>query len=144
MVAISAEHHHLNASKKNVEIQLLCNNASVVGNFGLLAHMVSNLIDNAIKYNRNGGRVVVSSGFDHAGCPYLSVEDTGIGMEKHHLERLYERFYRIDDSRSRDTGGTGLGLTIVKKIVDLHHAEIKVESTPGEGTTFTVTFAALE
>lgn len=144
LVAISAEHHHLNASKKNVEMQLLCNNASVVGNFGLLAHMVSNLIDNAIKYNRNGGQVVVSSGFDHAGCPYLSVKDTGIGMEKHHLERLYERFYRIDDSRSRDTGGTGLGLTIVKKIVDLHHAEIKVESTPGEGTTFTVTFAALE
>ena len=75
-----------------------------------------------------------------AGETVLKVSDTGIGMEPQHLSRIFERFYRIDKSHSKKIGGTGLGLSIVKHAVQYHDGEISVQSTPGEGTTFTVTF----
>ena len=71
-----------------------------------------------------------------------SVEDTGPGITPEHIPRLTERFYRVDRSRSRDTGGTGLGLAIVKHVAQRHGAELKIESTPGKGSTFTIIFPA--
>ena len=72
--------------------------------------------------------------------PFLSVQDTGIGIPKNQQERIFERFYRIDKSRSRETGGTGLGLAIVKHIAEIHDADITVDSEPGKGTCITVAF----
>ena len=94
-----------------------------------------NLMDNAIRYNREGGSVAVR--LDREGDKLvIRVKDTGMGMEKVHLSRIFERFYRVDRGRSRATGGTGLGLSIVKHIVQLYRGTVDVESTPGEGSTF--------
>ncbi len=101
-----------------------------------LEQMILNLVDNAIKFNRRGGTVTVTHS---AGARDLvEVSDTGDGIPPEHLTRIFERFYRVDRARSRDMGGTGLGLAIVKHLVRAHGGEIRVRSTPGEGTTFTI------
>ena len=97
----------------------------------------SNLIENAIKYNRAEGWVHVSLNADHQYF-YLKVEDNGMGIPKESLDHIYERFYRVDKSHSREIGGTGLGLAITKSSVLMHRGAIKAFSTEGEGTTFTV------
>ena len=97
----------------------------------------TNLIENAIKYNKPEGRVRVSLNADHQ-YMYLKVEDTGIGMPEEALEHIFERFYRVDKSHSREIGGTGLGLAITRSAVLMHRGQIKVYSTEGEGTTFNV------
>ncbi len=97
-----------------------------------------NLVDNAIRYTRPGGRVEVSAVGDKDSVA-MKVSDTGIGIPAEELPRIFERFYRVDKARSRESGGTGLGLSIVKHLVDAHSGRIDVQSTPGEGTTFTVT-----
>lgn len=98
---------------------------------------ISNLIENAIKYNRAEGWVHVSLNADHQYF-YLKVEDNGMGIPKESLDHIYERFYRVDKSHSREIGGTGLGLAITKSSVLMHRGAIKAFSTEGEGTTFTV------
>ena len=98
---------------------------------------VNNLVENAVKYNREDGWVRVTLDADHKFF-YLKVADSGIGIPKELTERVFERFYRVDKARSRETGGTGLGLAITKSVILLHHGAIRVESTEGEGTTFTV------
>ncbi|MBK7855414.1 MAG: hypothetical protein IPJ79_11390 [Bacteroidetes bacterium] len=92
-------------------------------------------MDNSIKYGKPQGETNIS--FD-AGADVVTtyVSDNGIGMEKHHLPRLFERFYRVDKSRSRDIGGTGLGLSIVKHIIEAHQQKIAVSSEPDNGTVF--------
>jgi two-component system phosphate regulon sensor histidine kinase PhoR len=101
-----------------------------------LVQMLTNLIDNAIKFNREGGTVSIKySGND---SDRISVEDTGEGIPAHHLDRLFERFYRVDRARSRELGGTGLGLAIVKHLAKAHGGEVTVESRFGEGTQFTI------
>ncbi len=97
----------------------------------------TNLIENGIKYNKPGGRVRVSLNADHQYL-YLKVEDTGIGIPEESLEHIFERFYRVDKSHSREIGGTGLGLAITRSAVLMHRGQIKVYSTEGEGTTFNV------
>lgn len=97
----------------------------------------TNLIENAIKYNRPDGWVHVSLNADHQYF-YLKVEDSGIGIPEESLEHIYERFYRVDKSHSREIGGTGLGLAITRKAVLMHRGAIKVFSTEGEGTIFNV------
>lgn len=97
----------------------------------------TNLIENAIKYNREDGWVHVSLNADHQYF-YLKVEDTGIGIPEESLEHIYERFYRVDKSHSREIGGTGLGLAITRNAVLMHRGAIKVFSTEGEGTIFNV------
>ena len=97
----------------------------------------TNLIENAIKYNKPDGRVRVSLNADHQYL-YLKVEDTGIGIPEGSLEHIFERFYRVDKSHSREIGGTGLGLAITRSAVLMHRGQIKVYSTEGEGTTFNV------
>ncbi len=122
-------------------VTLALSGASVIlkGIPQLLYSIIYNLCDNAIKYNRKSGRVKVSIQ-DEEGGIRLSVADTGIGILPEHRERIFERFYRVDKSRSKEVGGTGLGLSIVKHAAKIHHAEIEVESTVGEGTTIVVWF----
>lgn len=101
-----------------------------------LLQMLTNLIENAIKFNRPGGSVSIS--YDSNNEDRISVEDTGEGIPAHHLDRLFERFYRVDRARSRELGGTGLGLAIVKHLTRAHGGEVTVESRFGEGTKFTI------
>ena len=100
--------------------------------------VITNLVENAVKYNRDHGKVRVTINSDLYNC-YISVEDTGVGIPQDSLDKIYERFYRVDKSRSREVGGTGLGLSITKSIVLQHHGSIDVRSIEGEGTKFTVT-----
>ncbi len=104
-----------------------------------LYQIVFNLIENGIKYNRSGGSVTVRLAQD-GDFALLSVEDTGVGIPEDALSHIFERFYRVDKARSRQTGGSGLGLAIVRAIVVRNRGEIHVDSTPGSGTKFTVTF----
>lgn len=105
----------------------------------LIRELIYNLCDNAIKYNRPGGRVELHVE-DRDGESILTVSDTGIGIPQEHLSRVFERFYRVDKSHSKEVGGTGLGLSIVKHIAQLHDAQIEVESAPGEGTAIRIRF----
>ena len=98
---------------------------------------VSNLVENAIKYNNQGGWVHVSLNADHKFF-YIKVADSGIGIPREDQDHIFERFYRVDKSHSREIGGTGLGLAIARNAVIIHRGSIKVYSSPGEGTTFTV------
>jgi two-component system phosphate regulon sensor histidine kinase PhoR len=101
-----------------------------------LMQMITNLIDNAIKFNRDGGTVTIA--FERADRDRIMVRDTGEGIPSHHLDRLFERFYRVDRARSRELGGTGLGLAIVKHLAKTHGGEVTVKSKLGEGTEFTI------
>jgi heavy metal sensor kinase len=103
----------------------------------LLRRLISNLLDNAIRYTPSGGRVEATLEA-HAGEVTLKVADTGVGIPAEAIGKIFERFYRVDKSRSRAEGGFGLGLSIVKWIVEAHHGRIEVESRPQEGTVFTV------
>ncbi|MBI4534667.1 MAG: HAMP domain-containing protein [Ignavibacteriae bacterium] len=107
----------------------------VLGDRERLQVVLENLIENAIKYNRAGGEVVVSFTRRNAGTK-ISVSDTGVGIAREHLSRIFERFYRVDRDRSREVGGTGLGLAIVKHIIEAHGSSVKVQSEPGKGSTF--------
>lgn len=112
--------------------------ATVTGDEGLLGEVVTNLVTNAVRYNKPGGSVDVSLSVPN-GTVELRVSDTGAGIPAEALPHLFERFYRVDPARSREQGGSGLGLAITKWIVEAHKGAINVESTEGEGTTFTVT-----
>ncbi|MBQ5431056.1 MAG: ATP-binding protein [Lachnospiraceae bacterium] len=98
---------------------------------------IMNLIENGIKYNQQGGYVHVSLNADHQYF-FIRVEDSGMGIPEESLNRIFERFYRVDKSHSREIGGTGLGLAITKNAIDMHHGQIQVHSMVGEGTTFDV------
>jgi two-component system phosphate regulon sensor histidine kinase PhoR len=100
----------------------------------------SNLVSNAIRYTPEQGSVRVTWGINSAGEGEFSVTDTGPGISSEHIPRLTERFYRVDRSRSRETGGTGLGLAIVKHVANRHHAQLVIDSTIGKGSTFTLRF----
>jgi two-component system, OmpR family, phosphate regulon sensor histidine kinase PhoR len=102
-----------------------------------LEQMLTNLISNAIKFNREGGDVVIRYSETKTN-DYISVTDNGDGISSEHIERIFERFYRIDRARSREIGGTGLGLAIVKHLARAHGGEASVKSTPGQGSTFTI------
>lgn len=126
------------AASRDVSVDVdLPGHAVVVGNAHELRLVVTNLLENAVQYNREGGRVTVrvSPGREQA---QLVVEDTGIGIPREHLDRIFERFYRVDTSRSRERGGTGLGLSLVRHAVRRHDGEVTVDSLLGEGTTVTV------
>jgi two-component system phosphate regulon sensor histidine kinase PhoR len=99
--------------------------------------MLTNLIDNAIKFNRENGTVTITHELA-GGRDRISIRDTGDGIPAEHLKRIFERFYRVDRARSRDMGGTGLGLAIVKHLALAHNGEVGVHSTPGEGSTFII------
>jgi signal transduction histidine kinase len=100
--------------------------------------VITNLVDNAIKYNRPEGKVQVSARVDGPGA-IIEVQDTGVGIAASEHQHIFDRFYRVDKSRSRSQGGSGLGLAIVKKIVEEHGGTVSVTSNPSEGSTFRVT-----
>ena len=108
-----------------------------------IRQVVTNLIDNSIKYGKANGETVVGF-YDMDENILIEVTDTGIGINEEHLPRLFERFYRVDKSRSRDAGGTGLGLAIVKHIIEAHHQVIHVRSTANVGSTFGFTLKKFE
>jgi two-component system phosphate regulon sensor histidine kinase PhoR len=101
-----------------------------------LEQMLINLIDNAIKFNREDGSVIIT--FERGRRDRISVSDTGEGIRSEHIERVFERFYRVDRARTLQDGGTGLGLAIVKHLARAHGGEVTVQSTPNEGSTFTI------
>ena len=133
------ENLKISAEQREVSLRYVGEPAVVYGNTGLLEELLWNLCDNAIRYNVENGmvKVQVEKQRDRIN---LIVSDTGIGIPMEHQNRIFERFYRVDKSRSKETGGTGLGLAIVKHIVAQHDAELILESKPGEGTKITVSF----
>lgn len=114
----------------------------IAGAPGELQSALSNLINNAVRYTPAGGAIFVQWSCNADGSAVFSVRDTGPGIAPEHLPRLTERFYRVDRSRSRDTGGTGLGLAIVKHVLQRHGAALDIASTLGQGSVFSVTFPA--
>ena len=145
LVRDTAANMTMNARKAYVTLQYTAPDTPLMvqGGRDLLAELTMNLTDNAIRYNRPGGHVQISCGTAD-GCPYLQVEDNGIGIPQDAQSRVFERFYRVDKSRSKATGGTGLGLAIVKHIAMLHGAKIDLRSTVGTGTTVRVEFPAIK
>ncbi len=127
------------ASEAEVQVSLEGGHAVICGIRQLLYGILYNLCDNAIKYNYRGGSVTVTVGGDKE-YAFFTVADTGIGIPAEHREHIFERFYRVDKSRSKEIGGTGLGLSIVKHAARLHEAVIDLKSEMGQGTTVTVKF----
>ena len=126
------------ASAKNLSIEIACpETLSARINPRLLEQALVNLLDNAIKYSEPG-QTVILEGLEQKEEVLMRVRDRGCGIERRHLDRLFERFYRVDQARSRKLGGTGLGLAIVKNIMQAHHGRVSVESKPGAGSTFTL------
>lgn len=113
-------------------------NVEIAGAANELFSAMSNLMSNAIRYTPTGGKIQVRAEILPDGSAELSVSDTGPGIAPEHVPRLTERFYRVDRSRSRDTGGTGLGLAIVKHVLQRHGAELRIESALGRGSVFTI------
>jgi two-component system sensor histidine kinase SenX3 len=110
---------------------------TLLGDRRQLVSALGNLIDNAVKYSEQGSEVWVSAQADESVIS-LKVVDSGIGIPARDLDRIFERFYRVDRARSRDTGGTGLGLAIVRHVATNHEGEVLVQSSEGEGSTFTL------
>lgn len=130
------------AAKKEVEIECNISDAVISADKNLFFEMIYNLISNAIQYNKPSGKVNIKSNVKNDKLE-ITVSDTGIGIEKEHINRIFERFYRVDKSRSKQTGGTGLGLSIVKHIVNIHKGEISVSSEIERGTKITLVFPAV-
>lgn len=115
----------------------------VHGNHSLLSELLVNLLDNAVKYNRQNGQVSVKLSKTADNHMVITVSDTGIGIPKDKQNRVFERFYRVESSRSKETGGTGLGLAMCKHIISRHHGTVTLDSVEGRGTTITVTMPCL-
>ena len=125
------------AQEKNIKLTGKCKKITMVGSDILIYRLVYNLVENAIKYNHSGGQVTVTA-YRKEKHVYLSVEDTGNGIPEELRERVFEPFFRVDKSRSRELGGVGLGLALVREIVRVHDGSIAVRSNPSGGTVFDV------
>ena len=138
------ELHHqaqLLATAKNIKVELNCPQELIFlkADNLRLRQVFLNLLTNAIKYTPDNGRVSITLSLDGKNV-VTTITDTGIGMDSEHLEAIFDRFYRIDKTRNRNDGGSGLGLAIVKWIVEAHHGSVQVNSSPGQGSSFTVIF----
>jgi signal transduction histidine kinase len=127
------------ATRKGVRLTTENNSASIHlnGDKELITRMILNLLDNAVKYTPAGGEISLALTRQN-GNAEIVVRDTGIGIPEVDRQRIFDRFYRVDKARSRDLGGAGLGLSIVRWIVEVHGGEIHIDSAPGRGSTFTV------
>ena len=131
----------LGISRNQHEIVIECTSEmQLLGAEDELSSAFSNLVSNAIRYTPAGGKITLGWATDPKGCGVFSVNDTGPGIESQHLPRLTERFYRVDRSRSRETGGTGLGLAIVKHVATRHQAQLVIDSEVGKGSCFSIVF----
>ena len=128
---------HLTQEKNIKFFNKVNENFKIYGDEKKLSILLKNLVENAIKYNKENGKVEVN-GFTDGNYTVIEVKDTGIGIPKEALPLIFERFYRVDKSRSRNVGGTGLGLSIVKHIAEAHKGKVSVESTLGEGSSFKI------
>ena len=127
------------AVEKNIKLIGKCEDATMIGSDILIYRLVYNLVENAIKYNHPLGQVTVTA-YQRNKHVYLSVEDTGSGIPKELRERVFEPFFRVDKSRSRENGGVGLGLSLVWEIADIHGGKVQAEESTEKGTVMTVTF----
>ena len=127
------------AQKNKIKLSGKCGDATMTGSDILIYRLVYNLVENAIKYNHEGGLVTVTV-YQKEKRIYLSVEDTGSGIPKELRERVFDPFFRVDKSRSRELGGVGLGLALVREIVRVHDGSITIRSNPAGGTVFEVVF----
>jgi len=140
VVLNAIDQSELNASAKSIELVYgQQEEASIKGDHGQVTMAISNLIENAIHYSPEGTRVAVALRVND-GLAEVSVTDQGIGIPEKDLERIFERFYRVDPARSRATGGTGLGLSIVKHVATNHGGDVSVWSVENAGSTFTIRF----
>ena len=139
MASTCVEMLKIHADPNKVTLRIQGQAAWIEGNRSMIEELLYNLCSNAIRYNKPNGRVEVSVTENENGV-LLQVSDTGIGIPQKHQERIFERFYRVDKSRSKERGGTGLGLAIVKHIVAEHEADISLQSEEGVGTTISVLF----
>jgi two-component system phosphate regulon sensor histidine kinase PhoR len=137
---LKADAEALSNGRHNIKMSLQ-EHSDLLGVESELASAFGNLVSNAIRYTPAGGTVTLAWRETDEGARF-SVEDTGIGIEAEHIPRLTERFYRVDRSRSRETGGTGLGLAIAKHALARHDATLEIESTPGKGSRFSARFPA--
>lgn len=128
------------AEGKNIRLIGKCKDITMVGSDILIYRLVYNLVENAIKYNHSGGQVIVEA-YQKEKQVYLSVEDTGSGIPEELKERVFEPFFRVDKSRSRELGGVGLGLALVNEIVRVHDGSIAIRPNPSGGTIIEVQFA---
>ena len=128
------------AQEKNIKLIGKCKDVNMVGSDILIYRLVYNLVENAIKYNHYGGQVIVEA-YQKEKQVYLSVEDTGSGIPEELKERVFEPFFRVDKSRSRELGGVGLGLALVNEIVRVHDGSIAIRPNPLGGTIIEVQFA---
>ena len=126
------------AEKSSVDLKCTGEHITITANEGMLSEIIYNLADNAIKYNTAGGYVNVRVGREN-GKTVITVSDSGIGIPAEHQQHIFERFYRVDKSRSKQRGGTGLGLSIVKHIVNSMNGNIDLRSVPEQGTEIKVT-----
>ena len=138
--ALKAEAESLSRGRHRVSLQL-DSTAWLKGNLQEIRSALGNLVSNAVRYTPEGGEIVLAWR-ERAGEAVFSVSDTGEGIAAEHIPRLTERFYRVDRSRSRETGGTGLGLAIVKHVLTRHGARLEIQSIPGKGSTFSAIFPA--
>lgn len=141
MVEEVLESNELRAGKKKIKLSVSSpgnDEVMVYADKKRIYQVISNLIINSINYGTDGGRTKVRL-TPKGKLLLVEVEDNGMGIDESDIKRIFERFYRIDKSRSRDSGGTGLGLAIVKHIVEAHNQKVTVKSTPGKGTTFSFT-----
>ena len=128
----------MSAKKHDVILKLEGESCKIRTEKGMADEVIYNLCDNAIRYNNKGGSVTISV-MPVDNQIVLSVKDTGIGISKEHQERIFERFYRVDKSHSREIGGTGLGLAITRRIIQAHHGTVTLNSVLHNGTTFILT-----
>jgi two-component system phosphate regulon sensor histidine kinase PhoR len=140
VATVQTEGHNLSGGRHKVTIESVDDSLYLRGSRDELHSAFGNLVNNAIRYTPEGGEIRIRWQLRGKEAVF-SVQDTGIGIEQHHIPRLTERFYRVDRSRSRETGGTGLGLSIVKHILTRHEARLEIQSELGKGSTFSAVFA---
>lgn len=136
---LAHEAETLSQGRHQIELNL-DNLARLIGNSQEIYSALANLVSNAVRYTPSGGRIQLRWGVSESGEQIFSVKDSGEGIEQQHIPRLTERFYRVDQGRSRSSGGTGLGLAIVKHVLQRHQARLRIDSTIGKGSTFTAVF----
>ena len=137
---VAAEARTLSNNKHRIDIHA-ASDLKILGAEDEIRSALSNLISNAVRYSPTGGTITISWALIHDE-PVFSCKDQGVGIAAEHLERLTERFYRVDKGRSQETGGTGLGLAIVKHVLNRHDARLKITSNPGRGSEFSIFFSS--
>ena len=126
------------ALEKNINIMMNLENINAYLDKDKISQVVVNLLSNAIRYTNNGGNIYINA-YEEKENIKIHFKDDGVGIPKESLKYIFERFYRVDESRSKETGGIGVGLTIVKSIIDLHKGKIEVKSKKNKGSEFIIT-----